>query len=399
MTVREAYEGSLLEVTKHKTASFYPEDFTYYFNKAVQNKINKLYALYERNQQLSDDLQNIYRHIIINLDDSVPYPLNITYPDGSPFVRFEKSVYLSTNSIINFPTWVVSGLNTSSIGPDYKFYSDNTVLGEINNNIIVQQELPWGPPLLVRQLDQLVFESIDDGVILKLEMNVLLNDYRMDNNTNYLEFGFNLNSHSTLSINPITPAYFKYNSSTKMFDLIEDKGFKIINETKILLKAPNDYLHLLGLDNILTYRNNPECEKTFEKLISLKRLTADTLNTIESNPWLATSLFRGNNYFKETNNLNSTAPDFIIEYCSDKEKKLVSLDKVEMQYLKIPQKYVLLDSDLNGSDNTAEIEFQEYMCHEFVEETVILFLEKHTNPRLQTYIPVNDTNKRSREEN
>lgn len=399
MTVREAYEGSLLELTKHKTASFYPEDFTYYFNKAITSKVNKLYALYERNQQLSDDLQNIYRHIIINLDDSVPFPLNITYIDGSPLVRFNRSVFITTNGSTNFFSQIVEGLNTSTPPPDIRLFSDNTSLGDINENLIIQLENPWSGIIPTRELEQLIFDDVRDGLIFKVAAQITLVDYRKDDNTNYLDFGFNLNDNNTLLVTPSNPVYIRYNSSTGMYDLVEDRGFSILDETKIMLKSPNDYLHLLGLDNLLSYRKTPDCEKVFEKLIPLKRLTADTYNTIKSNSWLATSLFRNNNYYKETNNLNSVTPDFIIEYCSDNEKKLVTLNKVEMQYLKTPQKYVLSDSDLNGSDNTDEIEFQEYMCLEFVEETVMLFLEKHSNPRLQSYVPVNDSNKRSREEN
>ena len=56
MTVRQAWEASLIECNKVKAPSILLEDFIYLFNKAIQQYINSVYNRAEYNQQSSDDL-------------------------------------------------------------------------------------------------------------------------------------------------------------------------------------------------------------------------------------------------------------------------------------------------------------------------------------------------------
>jgi len=57
MTVKQAYEYSLMELRKHKSPSLHLEDYNYYLNKGIQEYANDRYALFETSQQLTDDLQ------------------------------------------------------------------------------------------------------------------------------------------------------------------------------------------------------------------------------------------------------------------------------------------------------------------------------------------------------
>lgn len=407
MTLREAYENTLIEYRKVKSASFYVEDFNYTFNKSISSKINELYAFYEKNQQLSDDLQNIYRHVIINMDSNVPFPFNMTYIDGSPFVRFNKTYMLNSNGTIGFNAHLVDGLNSINPTNNYRMFSDNTNIERINENIIFNAVNGWTGIYTntVPPLDQIVVNDIEDGIILKIIGEVSIIDYRKGGNTNYLEYGFDLSENQEASDNGYivssssNPVYLKYSSSTKMFHIMSELGYKIIDGANTLIHAPTNYLHILAMDNILSYKKTEACKTSFEKRLGVKRLTADTKNAIKTNVWLEPSLKKENNYYKQTNNINSVYPDFIIEYCSEKEKNLVSLTKVEFQYLREPIKYVLTDDDLDGVDNTPSLEWQDYMCNDFITKTIELMLESTNNPRLGSYKPVNDSNKFGRENN
>lgn len=56
MKVRDLYDAALIEINKLEAPSMLLEDYNYLINKAIQQKVNKSYNLYEINQQVTDDL-------------------------------------------------------------------------------------------------------------------------------------------------------------------------------------------------------------------------------------------------------------------------------------------------------------------------------------------------------
>lgn len=57
MTARQVWEGMLTELSKVNAPSMLLQDFNYFFNKAINQYINKRYNIYDINQQTSDDLR------------------------------------------------------------------------------------------------------------------------------------------------------------------------------------------------------------------------------------------------------------------------------------------------------------------------------------------------------
>lgn len=57
MTARQVWEGMLTELSKVNAPSMLLQDFNYFFNKAIDQYINKRYNIYDINQQTSDDLR------------------------------------------------------------------------------------------------------------------------------------------------------------------------------------------------------------------------------------------------------------------------------------------------------------------------------------------------------
>ena len=57
MTVRQVYEAHLIEMNKTQAPSLLLEDFNYFFNKAINQYVNKKYNLYDVNQQSTDDMR------------------------------------------------------------------------------------------------------------------------------------------------------------------------------------------------------------------------------------------------------------------------------------------------------------------------------------------------------
>lgn len=57
MTAREIFEYALIELNKVEAPSLLLEDYNYFINKAVYQYVNKMYNLYDLNQQKTDDLR------------------------------------------------------------------------------------------------------------------------------------------------------------------------------------------------------------------------------------------------------------------------------------------------------------------------------------------------------
>lgn len=57
MTARQVFEYALIENNKQKAPSLLLEDYNYFINKVINQTINKIYNLYDVNQQKSDDLR------------------------------------------------------------------------------------------------------------------------------------------------------------------------------------------------------------------------------------------------------------------------------------------------------------------------------------------------------
>lgn len=77
MTARQLFEYALIELNKVQAPSLLLEDYNYFINKAVNQYINKVYNLYEINQQKSDDLR------VLKASSVLTPSLQIIYPEQS----------------------------------------------------------------------------------------------------------------------------------------------------------------------------------------------------------------------------------------------------------------------------------------------------------------------------
>lgn len=74
MTARQLFEYALIELNKVQAPSLLLEDYNYFINKAVNQYINKVYNLYEINQQKSDDLRVLKASAVLTPSLQTIYP-------------------------------------------------------------------------------------------------------------------------------------------------------------------------------------------------------------------------------------------------------------------------------------------------------------------------------------
>lgn len=75
MTARQVYEGVLIELNKVQAPNLLLEDFNYFFNKAVDQYVNKRYNIYDISQQTTDDVRVLKSTVTLEVaqDNNRPY--------------------------------------------------------------------------------------------------------------------------------------------------------------------------------------------------------------------------------------------------------------------------------------------------------------------------------------
>jgi len=397
MTIRESYEDVQIKLNKKKAPALYIEDYLSWFKYAAQHKVNKLYAKYETSNQLSDDLQNLHRHVVVNLYSDLPFPLNVSFNNGQPFVEFYSNYSLpaigpAVLSGALFENTIVTCPASSSLTAKSTFdinVSQNiqcVIDGDlISNTSFLHRIEPLNSTVEILVGTVIKIKTINGGAV-SLKSYKSCGDFVTNN------YSFDLNDHIELTVNDANPAYLVWTGS--VYRLLEGSGFVHLNNKKILLNSPTNYWHLLGMKAILEVKNNINCDNPVEREAGMGKLTSEREVSIESNSYLEPSAKRP--YYSIQNDINSVFPNFEIHYKKQKEIELVKLIKVEILYLKETEIYTCTEEELDGADETAQLEFQEYICQELVEEVTALVLEYGSDPRAQSFTIMNESSDQSR---
>ena len=96
MTARQVWEGMLTELSKVNAPSMLLQDFNYFFNKAINQYINKRYNIYDISQQTTDDLRVLKATTVLT-----PEPISKTIGgvDVSEWKAGETSLFGATYEV------------------------------------------------------------------------------------------------------------------------------------------------------------------------------------------------------------------------------------------------------------------------------------------------------------
>lgn len=83
MTARQVWEGMLTELSKVNAPSLLLHEFNYYFNKAINQYINKRYNIYDVSQQTTDDLRVLKATAILTPEQADAYDDYSAYGAGA----------------------------------------------------------------------------------------------------------------------------------------------------------------------------------------------------------------------------------------------------------------------------------------------------------------------------
>jgi hypothetical protein len=189
---------------------------------------------------------------------------------------------------------------------------------------------------------------------------------------------------------------------------VEAKTGNPLQAACYIAELPQDYFHLLNCIVEYTTTRKFKCYASAEKVyFGCKRLTADMYSNIIHNYYAKPSY--KNPYFYihsddqqdiTSNNGTNEVPQpgdrdgnnepVMIEIRYGTDNTLFPVTGIQIDYLRTPQ-WMSLTQDIIDSeeDDSATVEFPNYVCQEIIKELVTLLMENASDPRLNTNIPVN----------
>lgn len=356
MTARQVWEGMLTELSKVNAPSMLLQDFNYFFNKAINQYINKRYNIYDVNQQTSDDLRVLKATSILEAKlatQSEPLKALVNLGAG-------KSKLFGATYEVTLPS-------------DYLHILNCVCIYKVNKN--------WK---CYNAGDYVQFAA---KRLTADSWSVIVNDYynRPLPERPYF-YIHNLNINNTLPTNPITDtnpngtdlsSEYIGSPTEIQYYLISDKGdlkagARVYVKDGVVYKENTYTTKIEGatMDDLSTKRVEGETTKSnFPRTIKLGKPDSRTVSTVE----------------RDTGTRYGNASNVRMEIRYGHDNSVFSLEKVFIDYIKSPQTIRLTQEQVNLTEDTSQImEFPDYVCQEIINELTMLVMENTADPRLQT---------------
>ena len=351
MTARQIFEATLIELSKVQAPSLKLYEFNYLFNKAINQYINKVYNVYDINQQTTDDLRVLKSTCFLEphkvqvnnsavRNSKVTTATNINYTGKSPESNVSYTGQAGSNTLSNKHSQI-----QSLHGATYEVYLPIDYLHMLNCVCIYY---------VAKTKD-----CWDAGTYIEVPANRLTADSWSQIVTDI----YNRPS-------PMRPYYYIHNmnqSQNAPTDPVKEDS-----------SVPTGYA---GTDLAGTYKVDSQDQavatsttpgSNFQRTFKLEGIT-EPVSLIEK----PTAVRAGN-----TSNVRCE-----IRY--GKDDSLFQLAEVQVDYVKVPQHIRLTQEQIDLTEDTSQImEFPDYVNQEIINELVHLVMERTSDPRIGTHAQI-----------
>ena len=341
MTARQVWEGMLTELSKVNAPSMLLQDFNYFFNKAINQYINKRYNIYDINQQTTDDLRVLKATSILDVKKATDRgPLSSLEGLGAGKSKLFGAIYE-----VDLPQDYLHMLNCVCIykvNKNWKCYNEGDIVQFAAKRLTADS---W---------------------------SVIVNDYynRPLPERPYF-YIHNINLQDRVPTNPFDFGETEYGTD------MGDKKYGVTvkqEDEQTISQIIGESVSESGSMVAVTTGTEVETGKTtnFPRIITLKGSKV-TIDAVE----------------KETAYRYGNASKVRMEVRYGHDDSVFTLVKVFVDYIKTPQYIRLTQEQVNLTEDTSQImEFPDYVCQEIINELTTLVMENTADPRLQTHIPV-----------
>lgn len=369
MTSRQLFEYALIELNKVQAPSLLLEDYNYFINKAVNQYINKVYNLYEVNQQKSDDLR-----VLKSTASLIPIVQNdLPYNGTSTPI---KNKLFKTTYEVNLPDDYLHILNCVveyRVLSRFKCYDANTYVH-------------FG----AKRLTSDMFSQIINNYYMRPSYKM---PYFYINNVTLDNIHPTSDTIEPIENNPITINFLQQATTTAIpLTIVYNGSAKTFN-----------YTTTVGTDNFSTATGLQSLLGASPLAIPNVTTTNGTIPTVTIPTAVVANIDGDDSVLSITRtNINSVEKVGGVRYGNQsrvrmeirygKDDSLFKLVNVYIDYLKAPQFIRLTQEQVDEvADNSQILEFPDYVCQEIVNELIMLLMENASDPRLQTNIPINQS--------
>ena len=341
MTARQVYEGVLIELNKVQAPNLLLEDFNYFFNKAVDQYVNKRYNIYDINQQTTDDVRVLKSTVALEVKDTH----NVTHTGVTSKGALYQSVYE-----FDLPTDYLHLLNCIceyKVLKPFKCYDANTYVqfaaerltadswSTVINNVYTRPTYKR-PYYYLHNVNRDLLDATAAGQGPK------------DYTSHYYDGTYGNSEPTSNTAIPTDPYGPDVESVSDLFDSqhITDSNGK-------------------------NYLNDKETQGGVSKVIDIGA-------TKQANAIERVSQVRYGN-----------PGNVRIEIRYGKDNSLFQLERVYVDYIKAPQHIRLSQEQLDLTEDTSQMmEFPDYVCQEIINELVHLVMENAGSQHLPTHMQV-----------
>lgn len=344
MTARQIFEGMLTELSKVNAPSLLLEDFNYFFNKAINQYINKRYNIYDVNQQTTDDIRVLKSTSVLTPElSTIAGGLYANVADGA------ESYLSKANSPI-----------ASLYGATYEVNLPKDYLHILNCICVYHVKKQF------KCYDKDSYVQFAAKRLTSDTWSSIINDYYnrpLPTRPYYYIHNVNTNNDGTLPTAPLQ----SYVTTTPTEGGDPTSEWKDgVDDTSTNTRG----IDMKGTYKVTSADGSEGDNSNFQRSVTIG---GQTESLIERN--IATRYGNPSNVRME------------IRYGRD--NSLFELKQVLIDYIKVPQYIRLTQEQLDLTEDTSQImEFPDYVCQEIINELVHIVMENTADPRLQSHIPV-----------
>lgn len=363
MTARQVFEGLLTELSKVNAPSMLLQDFNYFFNKAVNQYINKRYNIYDIGQQTTDDLRVLKATAVLK-----PKKIETAATSDVLDVETGQTNYLDFGAGLSK---IFGAFYEVTLPLDYLHLLNCVCIYKVNKR----------------------YKCYDAGNNVQFaakrltgdSWSIVLNDfYNRPLPERPYYYIHNVNQSTDLPTNPISNNIILDRTTTGT-DASDD--YNTVSQTSVSYKFEDNSTLTQEAYNKLTEEEKETKGEIVETITSVKKGTNGSSNlprTIKLNGITNQDVVEREAGVRYGNPTNVRME---IRYGHD--DSIFELVGVFVDYIKAPQTIRLTQEQVNLTADTSQImEFPDYVCQEIINELVHLVMENTADPRLQTHIPV-----------